>query len=164
MHARIRPATATDHPHLLVLWERSVRATHQFLEEHAIVALRPVVAEELGSDAYEWWVVERADTDTVVGFLGYSSDTIEGLFIDPDYHGHGAGTALVAHAQGLAGGALEVDVNEQNHGARVFYQRLGFVEVGRSPTDGAGRPFPILHLRRGADAAALGAPSRAEGR
>jgi putative acetyltransferase len=60
----------------------------------------------------------------------------------------------VAHAQGLSAGALAVDVNEQNEAALGFYEALGFSVVGRSPTDEAGRPFPVLHMKR----AAPGAP------
>jgi putative acetyltransferase len=143
----IRRARAGDRPQLLTLWERSVRATHRFLSEQEIVALRPFVADELASDAYEWWVLQMAD-GPLVGLLGYTSDAIEGLFVDPDYRGKGTGTALVAHAQQISGGVLKVDVNEQNDSALGFYQQLGFEVVGRSPTDGAGRPFPILHLLR----------------
>ena len=33
---------------------------------------------------------------------------------------------------------------------RAFYERLGFVVRGRSPTDDAGRPYPLLHLERAA--------------
>jgi putative acetyltransferase len=39
-------------------------------------------------------------------------------------------------------------VNEQNDAARAFYERLGFQIVGRSDLDDAGRPFPLLHMRR----------------
>ena len=136
-----------DRPRLLALWERSVRATHRFLTDADVVGLRPFVAEELASAAYDWWVLEWPDGH-LVGLLGYAMDTIEGLFVDPDFHGNGIGTALVAHAQGMAAGTLRVDVNEQNEAALTFYHRLGFVATGRSPTDGAGRPFPILHLLR----------------
>jgi putative acetyltransferase len=41
-----------------------------------------------------------------------------------------------------------VDVNEQNPAAVGFYEALGFVVVSRSPVDGDGRPFPLLHMRR----------------
>jgi putative acetyltransferase len=47
--------------------------------------------------------------------------------------------------------ALILDVNEQNPPAAGFYARQGFVVVGRSETDGEGRPFPLLHLNRGQD-------------
>jgi putative acetyltransferase len=131
---------------MLELWERSVRATHHFLSEENVQALRPLVAEELASDAVEWWVLGTAEV--VVGFLGFANDAIEGLFLDPAIHGQGGGRRLVAHAQSLAAGALAVDVNEQNGAALRFYESLGFSVVGRSPTDGAGRPFPIAHMRR----------------
>jgi putative acetyltransferase len=145
----VRPAQSNDHARLLDVWERSVRATHHFLEERDVIALRPLVAEELASDALDWWVLESPSA-VPIGFLGFADDTIEGLFIDPEYRGQGGGKTLVAHAQRLASGALADDVNEQNDAALRFYQSLGFSVVGRSPTDGAGRPFPLLHLNRAA--------------
>ena len=147
MHAR--PARAEDRKRMLKLWERSVRSTHHFLEDSDIVALCPLVAEELASDAVDWWVLISA-TESLIGFLGFASDTIEGLFIDPDHHGQGGGTFLVAHAQSLSTGTLAVDVNEQNEAALRFYKALGFSVVGQSPTDAGGRPFPILHMKRAA--------------
>lgn len=86
--------------------------------------------------------------DAPVAFLGFSPGVIEGLFVDPPHRGQGAGTLLVAHAQALAAGPLRVDVNERNVPALGFYEALGFAVVGRSATDDAGRPFPILHMRR----------------
>jgi putative acetyltransferase len=147
MDMHVRPARVGDRERLLELWERSVRATHHFLEDSDVVALRPLVAKELASDAVDWWVLVSA-TETLIGFLGFASDTIEALFIDPDYRGQGGGKFLVAHAQSLGGGALAVDVNEQNEAALHFYKALGFSVVGRSPTDAAGRPFPMLHMKR----------------
>ena len=153
MDMHVRPARVVDRERLLELWERSVRATHHFLEDSDVVALRPLVAGELASEAIDWWVL-LSGAGVVIGFLGFASDTIEALFIDPDHHGRGGGKFLVAHAQTLAAGALAVDVNEQNEAALRFYTALGFSVVGRSPTDAGGRPFPILHMKR----AAPGAP------
>lgn len=148
----VRPARADDRERLVDVWERSVRATHHFLTEHDIVALRPLVAEELASDTVDWWVLTAADPGEPIGFLGVVGATIEGLFIDPDHLGRGGGKLLVAHAQCLAGAALSVDVNEQNDAAVAFYQAAGFSVVGRSPVDAAGRPFPILHMKRASSA------------
>ena len=147
VNMHVRRARPEDAAQLLEVWERSVRATHDFLEESDIVGLKPLVADELASDVIEWWVLAES-SDVPVGFLGFTGDTIEALFIDPDYRGKGGGKLLVEHAQRLSAGALAVDVNEQNESARRFYEALGFVLVDRSPTDGAGRPFPILHLKR----------------
>jgi putative acetyltransferase len=144
--SRVRPARQDDRVRMLEVWERSVRATHTFLSEADVVGLKPLVNAELESEAVGWWVLEVAAA--VVGFLGFASETIESLFIDPDYRGRGGGTLLVEHAQRLAGGPLLVDVNEQNDAARRFYEARGFVVIGRSPTDSGGRPFPMVHMRQ----------------
>ena len=145
---RVRPARSDDRPRMLELWERSVRATHLFLEEEDVEKLRPLVADELETDSIDWWVL--LSDESVFGFLGFAHDAIEALFIDPGHHRQGGGTRLVSHAQSLAEGALAVEVNEQNQAALRFYEALGFSVVGRSPTDGGGRPFPIVHMRRSA--------------
>ena len=45
-------------------------------------------------------------------------------------------------------GISELDVNEQNPEAIAFYTRRGFEVIGRSETDDAGRPYPLLHMRK----------------
>ena len=82
-----------------------------------------------------------------MGFLGLSRSKIEALFLAPEYHRRGCGRRLVRHARELKGD-LTVDVNEQNPAAVRFYEACGFVVVGRSELDGAGRPFPLLHMRQ----------------
>ena len=127
---QIRLARATDHETLVALWERSVRATHDFLTEADIGALRPLVGEALSDDALELWVLtERADVP--IGFMGLAGHDIAALFLEPARRGQGGGRRLVAHAQQLRDGDLTVDVNEQNPAARGFYEALGFVVVGR---------------------------------
>lgn len=143
----IRRALDAERTHLVTLWERAVRATHLFLGEDDILALRPLVAAELASHTLDWWVFALASR-APIAFLGLTTGTIEALFVDPDYHHRGVGAALVDHAQSLNPGSLSVDVNEENPGALSFYRALGFTTVGRSSTDGAGRPFPIVRLRR----------------
>src|SRR5204862_182669 len=49
----IRLARAADYDTLVELWERSVRATHDFLTEDDIGALRPLVGAALSDDALE---------------------------------------------------------------------------------------------------------------
>lgn len=144
---KIRAPRPDERDTLVGIWERSVRATHHFLREDDIVSLRPLVGQELESDAIEWWVL-ASSTDAPIGFLGLVGNAIEGLFIDSEHRGKGGGRYLVAHAQRLRPGTLTVDVNEQNEEAIRFYEALGFSVIGRSATDGAGRPFPLLHLER----------------
>jgi putative acetyltransferase len=150
----IRRARAAEHPALVALWERSVRATHDFLSEADIEELRPRVVEALAWPGLELWVLTGGD-DRPIGFLGLAGDDIAALFVDADDRGRGVGSRLVGHAQTLRGGSLTVDVNEQNPTAVGFYEALGFAVTGRSPHDGDGRPFPLLHMRRPPPAAAL---------
>jgi putative acetyltransferase len=145
--AGIRLARASESDSLLVVWERSVRATHHFLTEQEITFLRPLVAEELTAGTFELWVVTSPD-DFPLGFLGLSANSIEALFLAPECRGAGLGRRLVEHAQSLRAGALTVTVNEQNGAARSFYERLGFEVEGWSALDQGGRPFPLLHMRR----------------
>jgi putative acetyltransferase len=143
----IRRARPADLEPLVALWERSIRATHDFLTEADIVALRPRVGEALRDDRLELWVLVEPG-DVPIGFMALAGDEISALFLEPTKRGHGGGRQLVGHAQAQRNGELIVDVNEQNLGARGFYAALGFVVIGRSPIDDDGRPFPLLHLRR----------------
>ena len=145
----IRRARDADRSEMLALWERSVRATHHFLADQDIVGLRPLVAALFKDSPVEFWVVVRA-ADRPLGFLGYTRGSVEALFIDPEHCGIGAGKLLLMHAQSLSGGALVVDVNEQNQGAVGFYLAQGFAALSRSDLDAEGRPFPTLHMRRDA--------------
>ena len=147
----IRPARAAELEALVALWERSVRATHSFLTEADIGDLRPQVLDALSYDALELWVLTER-TDVPLGFMGLVDHDIAALFLEPAARGRGGGRRLVAHAQELRRESLTVDVNEQNPAALGFYEALGFVVVSRSPVDGDGRPFPLLHMRRPAPA------------
>jgi putative acetyltransferase len=139
----IRRGREADHAALLGIWLRSVRATHHFLSEADVTELTAVVRDQ-ALPHLELWVLE-ADGKPV-GFLGLHGHRVEALFIDPAHARKGGGRRLLEHARTLKGQLL-VDVNEQNPEATRFYLANGFVKVGRSERDGAGRPFPLLHLR-----------------
>ena len=139
----IRQATNADHPQLLNIWLRSVRATHHFLQESDIEALRPQL-HDIYLPAVGLWVAVDAE-DCPLGFIGLNENHVEMLFIEPDLRGQGIGRALLDHANSSRS-KMSVDVNEQNPEAVGFYLHYGFVQTGRSPLDGEGRPFPLLHL------------------
>ena len=139
-----RRATKSDMAAILDIWLRSVRATHAFLTDDDIAALAPQIEPALaGMDV---WIIDMDGAPA--GFMAMHGATIEALFIDPDRMGTGLGTKFVEHAAGLAGPGSEirVDVNEANPDAHRFYLSRGFKPVGRSETDRAGRPWPLVHL------------------
>ena len=123
-----------DFEELAEVWEASVRATHDFLSEADIRELRSLLPVR-----YLPAVELRCLRDA-------GRSHIAMLFVRPEYRGRGCGRKLVEWAVARQG-ADSVDVNEQNPQAVGFYLRMGFAVVGRSETDDADRPFPILHLR-----------------
>lgn len=133
---------------LTEIWESSVRATHDFLSVSDIERLRPQVREALERIPF-LLVCLKPDSEVAqpAGFLGVDGRKIEMLFVDGAARGSGTGSLLIRNAVESTG-ACEVDVNEQNPQAVGFYEHLGFRVFARSDTDGEGRPFPILHMRR----------------
>lgn len=139
----LQKASETDFPTLIEIWERSVKATHDFLPEAEINHLKPLILTEYFHHVLLHQYIQDGQ---VVGFIGTSEDNIEMLFIDPKSRGRGIGRILTHFA--LTELKIEkVDVNEQNFQAVGFYKTLGFKIIGRSELDGQGKPYPILHLK-----------------
>ncbi|MDL2272249.1 GNAT family N-acetyltransferase [Desulfovibrio sp. OttesenSCG-928-I05] len=140
----IRPFTPEDRDALTELWLRSVRATHTFLSEDDIAFYHPLVHDGLGT--METWVLENASGP--LGFMGMDENKVEALFMEPAHAGQGGGRRLMTFAREKTPleTPLLVDVNEDNPNALQFYLRLGFRQTARSPRDGSGRAFPLLHL------------------
>jgi putative acetyltransferase len=70
----------------------------------------------------------------ILGFLSDEPGWIENLYVMPDALGGGIGSVLLADAM-ARNEALELWCFEENHRARRFYERHGFLEVLR--TDGS---------------------------
>lgn len=135
---------ATDYEALTELWEASVRATHDFLPESDIHFFKPLVRDQFlaSVDLYAL----QDGSGRFHGFLGVLDGKIEMLFVDPASRGKGCGKWLLQIALTELQ-AYDLDVNEQNPQAVGFYQKMGFEVVGRSPLDGMGKPYPILHMK-----------------
>ncbi|NMN94012.1 acetyltransferase [Antrihabitans stalactiti] len=131
---------------LTAIWKRASEATHTFLTAADVAEIEVKVREEYLPHAFDQLWVAADDSDRAVGFLGLDGPSVDALWVDPDLHGTGIGTALLDFAA-THHRELTVDVNEQNPKAHDFYRRRGFVDVGRSEDDGEGRPFPIIHMR-----------------
>ena len=139
----ITKATSKDHEILIGIWELSVRATHHFLPGDYLLTIKELLPSIFSQvDTY----VHRNEVGHITGFLGVVNDKIEMLFIHPDFRGKGIGRLLTQFALEELQATL-VDVNEQNEQAIGFYKRSGFVETGRSETDGLGKPFPLIHMK-----------------
>lgn len=153
----LRRSRDDDQPALLAVWRSAVRATHTFLDPADFERIDRDMAEQYLVDRHFWVAVDEADRP--IGFLALDESHIDMLFVAADGRGRGIGKALIDKAQALShhartgAPALTVDVNEQNDQAVGFYRHLGFRQTGRSPTDDAGRAYPLLHMRMEVQAA-----------
>jgi putative acetyltransferase len=143
---KVRRGSVGDSDHAVAIWRAAVDATHQFLRPEDRAEIDATVSEFFPQA--ELWMVDdgAAQERRPVGFLIMDGEMIDALFVHPDVHGRGFGTALVRQALTLAPRAI-VDANEQATNALLFYEARGFVRIGRSQTDQQGRPYPLVHLR-----------------
>ncbi|MBC1567408.1 GNAT family N-acetyltransferase [Listeria sp. FSL L7-1425] len=136
-------AEKQDYQTILVIWEKSVIATHDFLtaEDRQFYKERiPGFLDQV--ELFLWFAGEE-----IVGFSGTSERELDMLFIDPAYTGQGFGSRILAWLMEEKR-INQVDVNEQNENAKRFYFKNGFVIASRSEVDGFGKSYPILHLER----------------
>ncbi|KPY59891.1 Acetyltransferase, GNAT family [Pseudomonas syringae pv. spinaceae] len=132
-----------DYPELAEVWERSVRATHDFMPDAYVIRLKGLLTQYLDSVTL---FCLRTDKQSIAGFAGVNRGRLDMLFIAPEYRHQGLGTQLLQHAVGHFG-ITELDVNEQNPRAFGFYCKHGFKVVSRSEVDGLGQPYPMLRMR-----------------
>jgi len=141
---KVETTTSADYLELIAVWESSIRASHSFLSEEDIAFLKPLILEQY-LDAVDLRIV-KDEFDNVIGFIGVAEQNVEMLFVSAEHRHKGIGALLLKNAIRNQA-AKKVDVNEQNPDAVGFYKALGFNVIARSPLDGQGKPFPLLHMQ-----------------
>ncbi len=137
MVERLASPAAHELDALTDLWERSVRATHDFLAPEDIPFFRRMVRQE-ALPAAEIYVI-RDSGNGFAAFAGIGAGKLEMLFVAPFARGKGLGRELVEHVA-VHCGVRRVDVNEQNAQAAGFYARMGFRVVSRDGPVGPSLP------------------------
>ncbi|MBB6365851.1 MULTISPECIES: acetyltransferase [Xanthomonas] len=138
----IRRARPDEGARAVQIWQEAVDATHDFLSAQDRLAIQTMVREFLPS-APLWFAVDAHDRPLALMLI--EDGHMQALFVDPASRGTGVGAALVRHGLALHP-RMTTDVNEQNHQAVGFYERMGFRRTGRSPHDHQGKPYPLIHL------------------
>lgn len=129
---------------LLNVWETSVRATHTFLSDAEIIAIKKYVPEALTQ--IEHLLVATDENDAPIAFMGIADHKLEMLFVAPQERGRGYGKQLIQEGVQKYG-VRTLTVNEQNPAARGFYEHMGFYPYHRTDTDEQGNPYPILYMK-----------------
>lgn len=143
LQIKIEPYEDRFRSQMIAVWERSVRATHDFVTLDDIEYFKGLVKE---IDFHSFSVYCLTSGEDVCGFIGVADFKIEMLFLDPECIGQGFGKTLITFALNDLKVRM-VDVNEQNRNAVNFYSRFGFVVFGRTETDPEGKNYPILQMR-----------------
>ena len=129
---------------LLIVWEKSVRATHLFLSDFEIEQIKGDVPSALSYVTH--LIIAERGQDAPIAFMGIEHNRLEMLFVCPSERGRGLGRQLLQY--GIQGyDVLELTVNEQNPQAVGFYEHLGFETYKRTDCDEEGRPYPLLYMR-----------------
>jgi len=117
--------------------------TLQFLPEiHTPDERRRFIAETVPRD-HEIWVAE--EDGRVVGLAAIGESTLAHLYIHPDFHGRGLGTALLEKTKALRPAGFTLWTFPANEGACRFYERHGLrpIEYG----DGSGNEERLPDVR-----------------
>lgn len=101
---------------LIRIWERSVRATHNFLNDKLIQEIKQYIP--LALKEVQHLIVAFQDNKHL-GFIGINDRKIEMLFVDSNLIGKGVGTCLINFVFDKYN-VNEVVVNEQNPNAHIF--------------------------------------------
>ncbi len=154
MQRIVREYRPDDLNDVLSAWESATRVAHPFLTEPFLEQERHNIPNVYLPNA-ETWVLDQGGR--VIGFIALIGVEVGALFVDPAFHGSGAGRMLMDKARELRGD-LEVDVFRENGIGRNFYARYGFEiakELIHAPTGNA-----LLRMKLTSDLARQGsAPS-----
>jgi putative acetyltransferase len=122
---KIRQYENSDLEAVLSVWERATRLAHPFMTEEFIAQER-INTAEIYLPNTDTWVI--GTDDQVIGFIALMGNEVGAIFLQPEYHGQGAGKALMDKAQEIHGD-LEVEVFKENSIGREFYSRYGFNQL-----------------------------------
>ena len=138
---QIRQYRNSDLDAVLSSWESATRLAHPFMSDQFIAQERKNVAEIYLPNT-DTWVVEIGSE--VRGFIALMGNEVGAIFLRPEFHGQGAGKALMGKAQEIHGD-LEVEVFKENAIGRRFYTRYGFEQMDEKLHEPTGQQ--VLRLK-----------------
>ncbi|MCI8639751.1 MAG: GNAT family N-acetyltransferase [Coprococcus sp.] len=129
---------------LIIVWEKSVKATHLFLSENEVEEIKKYIPQALNGIAH--LLIAKREGECPVAFMGIEEQKLEMLFIAPEEREKGLGRKLLQY--GIENYSVnELAVNEQNPLARGFYEHMGFHVYKRTEHDEQGNPYPLLYMK-----------------
>ncbi len=129
---RLRPAVPGDADACAAVFNAWVDATKWMPRVHTPHAVARHYREHV-LGVCEVTVAAPAPGGRVGGFLAVDGEgLVAGFYLAPEARGRGVGTRLLEAAKGRRPEGLTLWTFVANEGARRFYARQGFVEIGRT--------------------------------
>jgi len=128
----VRPYIAEDLETVIHVWEAAFSIGHPFLTDQFLDSERKSIPSKYLPNGDAWVALVE---DKVIGFMILHGNEVGALFVNPDYHGTGAGYALMNKAS---------EVFSENTIGNKFYARYGFVQIGEYLHQGTGKVMLCL--------------------
>ena len=107
---------------MLDIWYACQAVAHPFLTEAFVEKVRQDMQDIYIPKTDSWLYFKEGKA---LGFISMIGNEIGGLFVAPEAHGQGVGTALVDYVR-ASHAELEVEVFSDNKIGRAFYDKYGF--------------------------------------
>ncbi len=122
------------------MWRLSKeRALAPYREHHSFDDQLRFLTDDLARRA-DIRVAHDVRADRVAGFMAQQGESIEQLYLHPDYQRVGLGSRLLAIAKAHSPRRLHLYTFQRNLPAQAFYLKHGFVEIGRGIAADEGLP------------------------
>lgn len=145
----LRQRADSDWPAMLDLWVDAWRAAYPEIDFDARRDwLTQQVAKLEADGAITLCLFSRAPS-ALAGFVVINPRTgwLDQICVAPAFAGDGCGKKLMAAACAAAPGVVRLDVNADNMRAIRFYERGGFVQIGRGANTLSGRATIMMEWR-----------------
>ena len=122
---------ATEYDEELVrMWRTSFERAVGVIDPHPIEEQIDFLHRKVVPENRVQLVIE-ADSGRIVAFLASNEEMVNQLYVRVDHQGRGIGTHLLELAKQRSSGRLRLFTFQSNVGAQQFYERHGFVVIGR---------------------------------
>lgn len=129
----IRKFSENDLPAVMEIWLDANNKAHSFIPQKYWTDNYTMVKNMLPQA--EIYVYEASDTNQIDGFIGFTDNYMEGIFVREDVRSRGIGKQLLDYAKEIKS-SIRLSVYQKNTRAIAFYQREQFVTCCESIDDG----------------------------